>query len=686
MNSLFGRTLPRAAVVWIFILALATLSLAPTVALGEALADAQPAPVAQEQELVWERFDVAINVHDDGTFDVSEQQTINFTRGSFTRGARDIPKRNLGSIGNWSITDASGNEYALASSGERPYTFTVEDYGTYYQIYWYIPRAENFQETYTINYTVDDGLRFYEGGDQVWWTAIFSDRPFPVLAGEVRVTVPERAAVQEWAAYVNERDASNVATAEVLANEGTVVFALNELLSAGEAFEVRVEFTPDVVVGAPADWQQRADAEVVEREEAMAFRNRWGPVASLAMLATALAILFGGPALLYLLWYTRGRDKPTEMVADYLPEPPSDLPPGLAGTLLDETVDMEDILATLVDLAERKAISITEDKEEGFFRKSTDFIYRRERDDVELLDYEDKLLDEMFGRKQEVRLSDLKDKFYDKLPGIRRSMYRATVEQGLFPGDPDKTRTAYFGLGFGLIIVSVVLMVTLLGLLSNLTPLAALPGVALGVSAIGLIILARFMPRKTDKGTQAASRWKAFKTYLANIDQYADMEAQKPIWDRYLPYAIAFGIDKQYIRKFENVDAPAPGWYIPTPSAYGGYRRGYYGTPGRRRGAPVFFPTGGMGGMGGMGGGSRGGMGDVSPGGTLSDMSRGMGGSLTAMSAGLGTMLAGASTTMTSRPASTSSSGGGWSGGGGGFSGGGSFGGGGGGGGGGGFS
>ncbi len=686
MNSFSRRTLPQTAVAWILILALVILT-APATALAEPLADAQPAPAAQEQALAWERFDVAINVHEDGTFDVTEQQAINFERGSFGSGNRDIPKRNLGYIDGWSLTDGSGNEYSLSSSGQ-PYTFSVEDYGTYYQIDWHFPRTENFRETFNLSYTVHDGLRFYEGGDQVWWTAIFGDRQsFPVLAGEVRVTVPEQAAVQEWAAYVNERDASDVATAEVLANEGTVVFALNELLRSGEAFEVRVEFTPDVVEGVPAAWQQRADTEVAEREEALAFRNRWGPIASLAMLATALAILLGGPALLYLLWYTRGRDKAVEMVADYLPEPPSDLPPGLAGTLLDETVDMEDILATLVDLAERKAISITEDKEQGFFRNSTDFIYRRERDDVELLDYEDKLLDEMFGRKQEVRLSDLKDKFYDKLPGIRRSMYRATVDQGLFPSDPDGVRTRYFALGFGLIIVSVVLIVTLLGLLSDLTPLAVLPGIALGVSAIGLIILARFMPRKTDKGSEAASRWKAFKTYLANIDQYANMEAQKPIWDRYLPYAIAFGIDKQYIRKFENVDAPAPGWYIPSPSAYGGHRRGYYGTPGRRRGAPVFIPTGGMGGM---GGGSRGGMGggagDVSPGGTLSDMSRGMGGSLTAMSAGLGTMLAGASTTLTSRPASTSSSGGGWSGGGGSFSGGGSFGGGGGGGGGGGFS
>ena len=76
------------------------------------------------------------------------------------------------------------------------------------------------------------------------------------------------------------------------------------------------------------------------------------------------------------------------MVADYLPEAPDDLTPGMAGALLDESVDMEDILSTLVDLARRKAISITQVEEDGFFRNSYDFIYRRELQDVPMQAYE----------------------------------------------------------------------------------------------------------------------------------------------------------------------------------------------------------------------------------------------------------------------------------------------------------
>ena len=70
---------------------------------------------------------------------------------------------------------------------------------------------------------------------------------------------------------------------------------------------------------------------------------------------------------------------------------------------------------------------------------------------------------------------------------------------------------------------------------------------------------------------------------------------------------------------------------------YGPYRHWYYGTSGGGSGPSVgsgpSLPSGG------------------SPGGTLSDMSRGMGSGLSNMSVGFGAMLTAASSTMTSRPA-----------------------------------
>ncbi len=647
---------------WTLLLALLTV-LVGSVALAPPL---QARDVAQEKSLVWERFDVDIVVNQDGTFDVAEHQRIRFIDGTFTFGYREIPKRYLSAIDDWAITDASGNRYRLVTGGDEPYTFTVDETSYNYTIRWYFPPIADATETYTLSYTVHGGLRYYDEGDQLWWKAIYGDRSFPVLEGQVRVKTP--GPIQEWAAYINGQDARDSATATLAEDGATIFFDLDRRLNPGEEFEVRVQFPHGLVAGEAQPWQQAADAQAARLEEERRFQETWGPIATLALGGLGALFLLGGPALLYLLWYQFGRDKPVEKVADYLPEPPGDLPPGLAGVLLDERVDMRDILATIVDLARRGVISITEVKKGKLFT-STDFIYRRERDDLPLRPYEQELINAMFGSKREVKLSQLKNKFYKKLPKIKKAMYAEITREGYFTSDPQSVRNRYGCLGGALLFMAFFVGMVITAIFSDLTPAAVLPGFGLGVTAIGFMILSRFMPRKTDKGAEEAARWKAFKTYLKHIDKYSDLEQQKTIWDRWLPYAIAFGIDKAYIRKFERVDAPAPGWYIPRPDLYGPYQRGYRG--------------GGLGKAVPAGAGSSQGREGGSFGGSLSEASRGMGTSLSSMSAGLGAMLSSASRTMTSRP-SSSSSGGGWSGGGG-FSGGGSFGGGGGGGGGGGF-
>ena len=70
---------------------------------------------------------------------------------------------------------------------------------------------------------------------------------------------------------------------------------------------------------------------------------------------------------------------PVGLIADYLPEPPSDLPAGMVGTLVDESADMQDILASILDLARRGVLEIEEVQEPGFLGigSKTDFIYRK---------------------------------------------------------------------------------------------------------------------------------------------------------------------------------------------------------------------------------------------------------------------------------------------------------------------
>jgi Predicted membrane protein (DUF2207). len=271
-----------------------------------------------------------------------------------------------------------------------------------YRIRWEMnaPRSDS-RHTYIVRYRVHGGLRYYDGGDQLWWKAVFPDRSFPVQASTVTVRLPQGAVAEKAAAYFAEATVSGIGT-------NTVVFTAQEVLDPGQEMEVRVQFPHGVVKGSAPAWQIAEDAK---------------PLINLGLWLLGGLFAVGGPLLVLLLWYLRGRDPVVKLPTDYLTEPPSDAPPGVAGALVDEVADMRDILATLVDLARRGYLQIEERARRGMLTTSSDFIFRRtDKPDDDLLPYEKKLLSELFGRKGERHLADLKNKFYTAVPEIQKGI------------------------------------------------------------------------------------------------------------------------------------------------------------------------------------------------------------------------------------------------------------------------
>ena len=589
---------------------------------------------AQEKSLYWQRYDVGIDVQPNSDMLVEETQQIVFTSGTFRFGFAAIPLDRVERI-----TDVEVSE--LINGVERPYTpGSTQEYGFVtsisegnLEITWYFPPTSNSAHTYILRYRVLGGLRFYEGGDQLWWKAIPPDHNFPIRASEVTVTLPATFSEDQLiytsygapaSSYFNER--------------GQVVFEAFDI-PADQELEVRVQFPHGVVQGSPSEWQAAFDR-----------KQAWGPVFSVVFGGLGLLFLGAGPLAVYLLWYTRGRDRPVGMVAEYLSEPPSDLPAGIVGTLVDEKADVKDIVASIVDLARRGGLRMEEVKKEGFLGigSGRDFIFHLEDASKATRPYERTLIHHIFDGRTERRLSDLRQKFYSAIPGLREQLYQAVVSEGLFPRNPETTRRAWSGLGCAGLVISGVAAFLLLAVLSDFSGWVACPGISLALSAVALIIAGRHMPRKTPQGAEEAAKWLAFRRYLETIEKHSDLEAVKDKFEEFLPYAIAFGMERRLINQFAALDAPAPTWW-----------------------GPVFLPGHGYGYGGGMGGhpsGEPGGppgplAGEGSPAPSLGEMSKGMGTSLASMSAGLGAMLSSASSVLTSTPPS-SSSGGGWSGGG----------------------
>ncbi len=665
MRKVGGRQRPRGGLpylVLIVVACLAAVGLTMPAPAGAAEALAAPTPAGRQAR--YNRFDVGIAIDPSGNFRVSETQEVAFTGGPFQRASRTISLDNVEDVQDIAVREPGGPVYTRAQEPGQPGTYTVRRSGDALTVEWYFPATRNARRTFQLDYTVVGGLRINPDVDVLDWTALRPDLAADVGASTVTVTLPS--AVDPARIATDTRGAS--ARTEIV--DGRTVRFLAGAVPKGRGLGVKVAFPHGLVSAAPPPWQGQFE----QRQEAERVAQGWRDLINLVLGALGLLILVGGALSLYLLWYLRGRDRHTGLVAEYLREPPSDLHPGAVGTLLDEHADFHDVLAMFTDLGRRGVLRITETRTPGVLGTGlgagTDFRVERLASDAPLSPVEQLLLQTLFPNGEtEVQLSEVKRRFTAMIPRFQAGLYDEVMRHGYFNAHPEQTRQRYRGLGSFLIFGAIAGSIALFFLFGSALSWQIIPAIALVIIGLALRSLARAMPAKTLRGAEEAAKWTAFRRYLANLERYDNLEDAKAIFARYLPYATAFGLERSWVEKFARVNAPVPAWYgggggfgggpiVIVGDGGGGFGGGYYGGGGGYvgGGGPVGGgqpapPTGDFGGGGG---------GDWSiP--TLQDLSDRGGGGMQSMSDGLMGMLDSASGVFGS---GGGDSGGGWGGGG----------------------
>jgi uncharacterized protein (TIGR04222 family) len=588
--------------------------------------------VSADRSVTWTSFDVDLTLNRDASFHVVERQVIQFNGGPFHVGYATIPLRNLEGLDNIVVREEtpSGVEtYARVSPSqydEEPGTYSLERTSTDVIVNWAFDETSDESRTFLLEYDVFGALRVYpdfygEGraAEQIWWTAIDDDVTAvgPVEHSTVTATLPRPV---NTADVVVGQDGKEVAVGSNIAatpgmdltsgsvdqytDDGQNFTWTKSNLTKGDSFEIRLQF-PAVVEAAPPSWQAADD----ERRQDEALGDEHKALLNILFLAIGLLAAVGGGLALYGLWHARGRDPHTGLVADFIPSPPDDLPPGAAGTLLDETADQQDIVATLVDLGRRGVLKIDEVENEGVlgFGGGRDFLLTLLKPDEKLTGFEQELVSAVFGARadagKKVKLSDVKTMFDNSQKEIKEKLYEELVNRGYFLSSPEETRKNWTRFGV-FALFGALFLVFVSGAIAGGAVLYWLLVLVVAALGVTMLIVAKAMPRKTLAGAEAAAKWRAFRRYLDDIEQYEHLEEAKGIFDKYLPFAVAFGLENSWVTKFAQVNAPAPEWYgTPFPTGGMGFpsgrRRGRYG-------GPVVILPGGFGGSPGRGDGGGG--------------------------------------------------------------------------------
>lgn len=510
-------------------------ALAPITALSLLIA----APASAQRTLEIRRFDATLTVNQDGRVDVTERITVRFN-GAWNGIYRTIPVQYHTPQGfRWTLRLT---DLAATDSAGLPLETETSREGHYLKYKIWVPGAHDATRTVVLRYRALNGLRFFEDHDELYWNVTGDEWDVPIEAAAARIELPSGATGVRAIAF-NGIYGSTARDAVVQMAGHSIDVTMPQRLDFHEGLTV--------VIG----WDKGLVTEPTARDRVTGF------------LASNWPLLLPLPVfiLMFIAWYRLGRD-PRRLPVAVQYEPSDGLTPAEAGTLLDYSADMRDITATVVDLAVRGFLRIEEAEKAQLLGliKKREFVFHRLKLRAEwtgLAPHEQKVMAGLFeDDRGSVELSDLENDFYRHLSGIEKAIMKRLVDKKLYRRNPETVRGIWTFVG-GLLGALIIALGLVVGIRMGMTPL---PFFASGVLTVLIVALfARVMPARTQAGARVLERTLGFIEFLRRVeaDRLERVVRTPEMFEKYLPFAMAFGVEKRWARAFQSMQLQPPSWY-----------------------------------------------------------------------------------------------------------------------------
>lgn len=476
------------------------------------------------------KFDSNIKVNVDGTIDIIERIHYDFETLDRHGIYRDIY---------WTKKNKEGKKLGLdfkvinvTDENNTSYRYTTSKIDDILRIK--IGNANTFvtgQHTYVISYKVSGALTYFSDHDELYWNATGNEWPVPITIVKTTVQLPDKIGDDTVTilCYTGPQGSTLQNCTENILNH-QVTIENNASLFSKEGLTFVVSFPRGVVA-------------VLEPKPVVDFFDTLPGKIVLAIIMITAAIVglcwyVIYPIWIPVKWYLHGRDPETgsgQVRAWFDPPKTSTgrfLTPAETGGLVDERVDSRDIFGTIIHLAQRGYLTINEEKKGDFY-----FIKgASHRTEDKLTSFERILLDGIFDEENEVRIKYMK--CFETVKKTSDTIYKSLLDEKYFPENPEKIRTYY----------------------------NVIAGVALSTFNFHLGIIAflfgRNMPRKTREGVEASHVGLSLKNFLTSQERQLEFQSKNQLmFEKLLPYAIVFGVEKIWADRFKDIALKKPDWY-----------------------------------------------------------------------------------------------------------------------------
>ncbi len=496
-----------------------------------------------------EKLDIEANLQKDGSMVVSEAVTydIDEINGVYF----DIDAKGFGELQYIQVfeDDSTGGFKEVDSSN---YEVSVSD--ELYRIKLY-SKNHNNRRTFKFVYKLPEAITVYDDVAQFNRKMVGKEWQQGINYITAKVIIPVSASY----------DNSNILvfghgplTGEVDKEGNTVVYRLNNYYP-GDFLEAHILMEPEIFSEynkskiVHKDMKQKlldmeakfADEANAERDKAIRQQEMINKVFEKPGLIFGVLSSIWGALMYYIHVIFKRKNKVKNSVGKYLRELPDNSSPALVGGFMTNSINDNEILATIVDLVRRKVLTLENSDKNSIIilTGNTENLSAQEKAivDIYINDFGDgKSLDlKSFG-------------FFQKVPmSVARKFekWRAMVQSEM-----NRKNLTYQGLGcLGVIFFAFFPMIfTFAGLVIGMITgnkmflLIVVMGIILFVSGAK----ARY-PRK--ELAEAKDKWQAFKNFLSDYSQLEEAKITSVhLWEQYFVYAVALGVSEKVVKAYKK--------------------------------------------------------------------------------------------------------------------------------------
>ena len=503
-------------------------------------------------------FHSDILVMQDGWIEVTETIRVRAERNRIRRGIyRDFPTEYEDKLGNRYVVDFDPLSVLRNNSHEDSHTVDIRGgkrvyFGSSDRM------IRSGEHTYTFRYRASRMLGFFDNHDELYWNVTGVEWAFPIDAASATVAFGFDVSANDLTAeaYTGAFGATSRNYTSAIDASGRVEFRTSAPLPALSGLTIVVGW-PKGIIAAPTDLQ----------------RTVW----LLKDNFNLLIALFGLAALLvyYIyVWLKFGKD-PEEGILVTRYEPPEGFSPASLRYIRQMYYDDKVMTAAIVNLAVKGYLRIDVDKgSDGFLGifaepdKHSLIMTDPGDNPAPMAAGEQELYDSLFRRRKVIVLEAAN---HAKL-GLAKQAHRESLRKDY--------KKRYFQKNVLLNVPAILIVIAT-------TVVSVRAGVSMPVflTVVAMIVTTAFfatiMKRPTMRGRKLLDEMVGFKDYL-EIAERDELNLRNPpektpeLFEAYLPFALALGVDQHWSEKFASIlasirrpdgSAYSPGWYNGTWSS-----------------------------------------------------------------------------------------------------------------------